>query len=48
VPAEVAPEEVDGVQIMTSAYEGDPKVPKVVPREQWYLAPARAAEEGGR
>ena len=37
-----------GVQIMTPAYEGDPEVPKVVPREQWYLAPARAAEEEGR
>lgn len=29
-----------GVQIMTPAYEGDPEMPKVVPREQWYLAPA--------
>ncbi|MDN0075118.1 mechanosensitive ion channel family protein [Crenobacter sp. SG2303] len=29
-----------GVQIMTPAYEGDPDVPKVVPREQWYAAPA--------
>ena len=29
-----------GVQIMTPAYEGDPEVPKVVPREQWHLAPA--------
>jgi small-conductance mechanosensitive channel len=29
-----------GVQIMTPAYEGDPEVPKVVPKEQWYEAPA--------
>jgi small-conductance mechanosensitive channel len=29
------------VQIMTPAYEGDPEVPKVVPRDQWYLAPAK-------
>ncbi len=29
-----------GVQIMTPAYEGDPQIPKVVPKEQWYLAPA--------
>jgi small-conductance mechanosensitive channel len=31
-----------GVQIMTPAYEGDPAVPKVVPKDQWFLAPARA------
>ncbi len=30
-----------GVQIMTPAYEGDPEIPKVVPKDQWYLAPAR-------
>jgi small-conductance mechanosensitive channel len=29
-----------GVQIMTPAYEGDPEQPKIVPRENWYLAPA--------
>ena len=29
-----------GVQIMTPAYEGDPDVPKVVPRKDWYAAPA--------
>jgi small-conductance mechanosensitive channel len=29
-----------GVQIMTPAYEGDPAVAKVVPRDQWYLVPA--------
>ena len=30
-----------GVQIMTPAYEGDPQIPKVVPKDQWYLAPAK-------
>jgi small-conductance mechanosensitive channel len=30
-----------GVQIMTPAYEGDPDVPKIVPKDQWYQAPAR-------
>ncbi len=29
-----------GVQIMTPAYEGDPDQPKVVPKDQWFLAPA--------
>jgi small-conductance mechanosensitive channel len=29
-----------GVQIMTPAYEGDPEQPKVVPKSQWYAAPA--------
>lgn len=29
-----------GIQIMTPAYEGDPEQPKVVPREQWFTAPA--------
>jgi small-conductance mechanosensitive channel len=29
-----------GVQIMTPAYEGDPEQPKVVPRKDWYAAPA--------
>ncbi|MCU0291547.1 MAG: mechanosensitive ion channel family protein [Thermoanaerobaculaceae bacterium] len=29
-----------GVQIMTPAYEGDPNQPKVVPRDQWFQAPA--------
>jgi small-conductance mechanosensitive channel len=43
-----------GVQIMTPAYERDPESPKVVPREQWYAAPAKApgdrgeGDEGGR
>ena len=31
-----------GVQIMTPAYMGDPEIPKVVPRDQWYAAPAKA------
>ncbi|HEU4647667.1 MAG TPA: mechanosensitive ion channel domain-containing protein [Gemmatimonadales bacterium] len=30
-----------GVQIMTPAYEGDPDRPKVVPRDQWFAAPAK-------
>ena len=31
------------IQIMTPAYEGDPEQPKVVPREQWWSAPASPA-----
>jgi small-conductance mechanosensitive channel len=30
------------VQIMTPAYETDPEKPKVVPREEWFLPPAKA------
>jgi small-conductance mechanosensitive channel len=30
-----------GVQIMTPAYEGDPEIPKVVPKDRWYSAPAQ-------
>jgi hypothetical protein len=30
-----------GVQIMTPAYEGDPEQPKLVPKGEWYAAPAR-------
>jgi len=30
-----------GVQIMTPAYQRDPEQPKIVPRDQWYAAPAR-------
>lgn len=30
------------IQIMTPAYEGDPDQPKVVPKEQWWNAPAAA------
>lgn len=29
-----------GVQIMTPAYRADPPEPKLVPKEQWYAAPA--------
>jgi small-conductance mechanosensitive channel len=34
-----------GIQIMTPAYEGDPEQPKLVPREQWFTAPASAPPE---
>ena len=34
-----------GIQIMTPAYEGDPESPKVVPREQWFNAPAKPVAE---
>ena len=34
-----------GVQIMTPAYEGDPQEPKVVPKEQWFSAPAKVGAE---
>jgi small-conductance mechanosensitive channel len=34
-----------GVQIMTPAYEGDPEVPKVVPKDQWFSAPAKTVAE---
>jgi small-conductance mechanosensitive channel len=37
-----------GVQIMTPAYEGDPEVPKVVPKDQWFVAPAKAGEPDAR
>jgi small-conductance mechanosensitive channel len=33
-----------GVQIMTPAYEGDPKTPKIVPRESWFAPPAGPAD----
>jgi small-conductance mechanosensitive channel len=32
-----------GVQIMTPNYEADPPEPKLVPKEQWFAAPARRA-----
>jgi small-conductance mechanosensitive channel len=35
-----------GVQIMTPAYEGDPEQPKVVPKEQWWTAPAQPSAPG--
>ena len=31
----------NGVAIMTPAYVQDPELPKLVPKEQWYAAPAR-------
>jgi small-conductance mechanosensitive channel len=34
------------VQIMTPAYEGDPERPKVVPRDQWFAAPAEPVPGG--
>jgi small-conductance mechanosensitive channel len=34
-----------GVQIMSPNYEADPSGPKVVPRNQWYAAPAPSAPE---
>jgi small-conductance mechanosensitive channel len=37
-----------GVQIMTPAYEGDPEIPKIVPKEQMYTAPARPPVEHER
>ena len=37
-----------GVQIMTPAYEGDPEKPKVVPKDQWYQAPATPPETASR
>ena len=33
-----------GVQIMTPAYEGDPEAPKVVAKDQWFLAPAKPTD----
>jgi small-conductance mechanosensitive channel len=33
-----------GVQIMTPAYEGDPERPKVVPKDQWFTAPAKPGD----
>lgn len=36
-----------GVQIMSPHYEAEPSRPAVVPREQWYRAPARPPEPPG-
>jgi small-conductance mechanosensitive channel len=33
-----------GIQIMTPAYEGDPATPKIVPPDQWHVAPAAMTE----
>ena len=35
-----------GVQITSPNYEADPEMPKTVPREQWYAAPARRLPKG--
>jgi small-conductance mechanosensitive channel len=32
-----------GVQIMSPNYEGDPTEPKIVPKQQWFAAPAKPA-----
>jgi hypothetical protein len=37
-----------GIQIMTPAYEGDPRDSKVVPKERWYAPPARPPAAPGR
>jgi small-conductance mechanosensitive channel len=37
-----------GVQIMTPAYEGDPEAPKVVPKDQWFTAPAKPGQAEAR
>ncbi len=34
-----------GVAIMTPHYVGDTAKPKVVPKEQWYMAPAKKPQE---
>lgn len=36
-----------GVPIMVPAYEGDPETPKIVPREKWYLPPAKREKASG-
>lgn len=33
-----------GVQIMSPSYEADPEAAKVVPKEQWFAAPAKSPE----
>jgi small-conductance mechanosensitive channel len=35
-----------GVQIMTPAYENDTEQPKLVPKDQWFAAPATAPADG--
>jgi small-conductance mechanosensitive channel len=37
-----------GVQIMSPNYVLDPSAPKVVPKAQWFAAPARAAADADR
>jgi small-conductance mechanosensitive channel len=36
-----------GVQIMSPNYEADRSVPTFVPKERWYLSPAKPPDEGG-
>ena len=36
-----------GVQIMSPAYEADPDHPKIVPRDKWYVPPAKLPEDAG-
>jgi len=33
-----------GVQIMSPSYRADPDAPKIVPKDQWYAAPAKAPD----
>jgi small-conductance mechanosensitive channel len=33
-----------GVQIMSPNYEADPENPKIVPKDKWFLAPAKKPE----
>jgi len=35
-----------GVQIMTPNYEGDPEQAKLVPKKDWFLAPAKPSDDG--
>ncbi len=35
-----------GVQIMSPNYEADPETPKIVPKDRWFAAPARASGRG--
>ena len=35
-----------GVQITSPNYEADPEMPKIVPKEHWYAAPARRLPKG--
>jgi small-conductance mechanosensitive channel len=37
-----------GVQIMSPSYRADPERPKIVPRDQWYAAPAMPPDSGDK
>jgi len=37
-----------GVQIMSPAYEADPDRPKIVPKDKWFVPPAKPPEEEGK